>query len=236
VAASAYILPWQVATAAENMALDWLLLESFPEPQAVRLRYYGWAQPAYTLGYGQKWDEARALCDQAAELIRRPTGGGLVDHRQDWTYALVIPASHPLAQARACESYKVVHEALSAALNAVGVKNHLQAECSTPDKNKFSICFRQPERFDLVRSDNNQKIAGAAQRRTRKGLLLQGTVNQPLAGIVTDWMEFGNQFAHRLGGALNVELKPWNQPSWPEPNVKAEAVFKFIAKEWNHRR
>jgi lipoate-protein ligase A len=231
-----FLLPWQTAPAAENMALDWLLLENFPEPDSVRLRFYGWAKPAFTFGYGQKWAEARAASDSSAELVRRPTGGGLVDHRHDWTYALVIPASHPLAQARACESYRVVHEALSAVLNEAGVKNHLQANCTAPDKNKFSVCFRQPERFDLVRSDNNQKIAGAAQRRTRKGLLLQGTVNRLLAATVTDWGKFGNQFALHLEGVLNVKIQPWDQPSWPSPGIKAEAVFFFISPEWLERR
>jgi lipoate-protein ligase A len=217
------------------MALDWLLLENFPEPDAVRLRFYGWSQPAWTFGYGQKWAEARAASDSAAELIRRPTGGGLVDHRHDWTYALVIPAIHPLAQARACDSYRVVHEALSAALAEAGVDNHLQATCPPSAKNKFSICFHQPERFDLVRIGSGQKIAGAAQKRTRQGLLLQGTVDKHLAGEVSDWTKFGMQFSTQL--AHKLDLFPPESPSlsWPSSLLK-ETTARFASAEWNQRR
>ena len=231
-----WLLPYRVDTAAENMALDWLMLENFPEPESVRLRFYGWAKPAFTFGYGQKWAEARAASDSAAELIRRPTGGGLVDHRHDWTYALVIPATHHLAQARACESYRVVHEALSAALNTMGVKNHLQPTCPPSAKNNFSICFRQPERFDLVRTDTGQKIAGAAQKRTRTDMLLQGTVDQRLAQAVVDWKNFGMQFSGQVAKALNLEIRSWNQSSWPPHSILEAETARFVAALWNQRR
>jgi lipoate-protein ligase A len=231
-----YILPWQVATAAENMALDWLLLENFPEPESVRLRFYGWANPVYTFGYGQKWAEARAAsADDDAELIRRPTGGGLVDHRHDWTYALVIPATHPLAQARACDSYRVVHEALSAALTDAGVPNHLQPTCPASEKNKFSICFRQPERFDLVRTDTGQKIAGAAQKRTRTGMLLQGTVDEDLAREVADWEIFGHGFVQQLALKMDLSSIQSHSISWTE-NIHAETTINFASQNWNQRR
>jgi len=229
-----FLLPWQAATAAENMALDWLLLESFPEPSAIRLRFYSWTNAAFTFGYGQKWAEAFAASNQSAELIRRPTGGGLVDHRHDWTYALVIPANHPLAQARACDSYRVVHEALSAALTEAGVKNHLQSTCPESNKN-FSICFHQPERFDLVRTDSGQKIAGAAQKRSRTGMLLQGTVDKLLTKEVADWEKFGHEFVQHL--ALNLDLSSIKSHSltWPE-NLHSEITQRFASHEWNQRR
>jgi lipoyl(octanoyl) transferase len=229
------LLPWHVATAAENMALDWLLLENFPEPDSVRLRCYGWAQPAWTFGYGQKWAEAQAASGQASELIRRPTGGGLVDHRHDWTYALVIPASHLLAQARACESYRVVHEALSAALIEAGVPNHLEATCPSLAKNKFSICFQRPERFDLVRTDTGQKIAGAAQKRTRKGMLLQGTVDRRLSREVSNWIKLGPRFFKNIASKLDVaSIESQPLPS-PEALVK-ETTERFSSEEWNRKK
>jgi len=235
VAAPAYILPWQVATAAENMALDWLLLENFPEPGAVRLRFYGWSNSAFTFGYGQRWAEAKAASDNTTELIRRPTGGGLVDHRHDWTYALVIPATHPLAQARACESCRVVHEALSDALNTAGLKNHLQPTCSVSEKNKFSVCFQQPERFDLVRTDSGQKIAGAAQKRNRHGLLFQGTVDRNLVREIVDWSKFGGKFTQTLATELNIPKLVSLPMPWPE-QLRDETTMRFTSDEWNCRR
>jgi lipoate-protein ligase A len=230
-----WLLPYRVDTAAENMALDWLMLENFPEPESVRLRFYGWTKPAFTFGYGQKWAEARAASETTTELIRRPTGGGLVDHRHDWTYALVIPASHPLAQARACDSYRVVHEALSAALNTMGVKNHLQPTCPPSAKKNFSICFRQPERFDLVRTDTGQKIAGAAQKRTRTDMLLQGTVDKHLTKEVADWEKFGHGFVQHL--ALKIDLRCTPLPPLTQlENLRTETTLRFASEAWNQRR
>lgn len=218
------------------MALDWLLLDNFSEPDSLRLRCYGWANPACTFGYGQKWAEAQAASNEAAELIRRPTGGGLVDHRHDWTYALVIPAAHPLAQARACESYRVVHEALSAALTVSGVPNHLQPICPSTVKNKFSICFHQPERFDLVRSDSGQKIAGAAQKRTRKGLLLQGTVDRRLTVEIANWQKFGEGFAETLAKAFKLKQDSFTPPSWFDSDTLDSEIGRFASNGWNQRR
>jgi lipoate-protein ligase A len=46
-------------------------------------------------------------------------------------------------------------------------------------------CFAGYERFDVLWS--GKKIAGAAQRRNKLGLLIQGSVQQPLSLLRTDW-------------------------------------------------
>ena len=105
------------------MANDFLLLQRYPEPTVPRFRHYGWRAPAFTFGYGQKIAFVRDQLppDETFDLCRRPTGGGIVDHRDDWTYALVIPRGHALEELRATFSYRAVHEALAAALQIQGV-------------------------------------------------------------------------------------------------------------------
>jgi len=93
------LLPHRTAGAAENMAADFLLLQRYPEPAHARFRHYDWRGPAFTFGYGQKIayvrDQLAALAPgEHPDLTRRPTGGGVVDHRNDWTFALVIPRGH----------------------------------------------------------------------------------------------------------------------------------------------
>src|SRR5690606_2012830 len=112
------ILPSRTAGAAENMAIDFLLLQRHPRPTAPRFRHYGWRSPAFTFGYGQKIAFVREQLPpgEVFDLCRRPTGGGVVDHRDDWTYALVLPRGHPLEELRATSSYRAVHEALAGAL------------------------------------------------------------------------------------------------------------------------
>jgi lipoate-protein ligase A len=123
-----HILPTRTGGAAENMALDFLLLQRYPPPAVPRFRHYAWRSPAFTFGYSQKISfvrqELTARVGTAAsglDICRRPTGGGLVDHRDDWTYALVIPRGQALEELRATQSYRVVHEALAQALIAQGV-------------------------------------------------------------------------------------------------------------------
>ena len=72
-----------------NMALDEALLEASAHVGKPVLRFYGWAEPAATFGYFQKFaDVERATL--LRPLIRRPTGGGIVPHDADWTYSLVF--------------------------------------------------------------------------------------------------------------------------------------------------
>src|SRR5690606_34991168 len=103
--------------AAENMATDFMLLQRYPVA-AVRLRHYDWHRPAFTFGYSQKIAFVRTQmpADEPIELCRRPTGGGVVDHHDDWTYSLVIPRGHPLEELPATQSYRLIHESLAVAL------------------------------------------------------------------------------------------------------------------------
>src|SRR4051812_9558104 len=113
-----HVLPTRTAGAAENMAVDFLLLQRYPQPIAPRLRHYDWRAPAFTFGYSQKIGFVREQlpADVSFDLCRRPTGGGVVDHREDWTYALVIPRGHPLEELRATQSYRTIHEAIAESL------------------------------------------------------------------------------------------------------------------------
>ena len=97
------VLPVRTAGAAENMALDFLLLQRHPGPALARFRHYGWRSEAFTFGYSQKIAAVRGRLPAGGpfDLCRRPTGGGVVDHREDWTYTLVIPRGHALEEARA---------------------------------------------------------------------------------------------------------------------------------------
>ena len=98
------VLPRQTADAVANMAADYLLLEHYPRPDRIRFRPFAWSEPAYTFGVSQPWAKYRAQVPAHYPLIRRCTGGGLVSHLDDWTFALVIPAGHPLYAADAMAS------------------------------------------------------------------------------------------------------------------------------------
>lgn len=165
-----------------NMALDEALLRQGPQRGAPVLRFYGWTQPAATFGYSQRIAEVQAMTP-LRPLIRRCTGGGLVPHEADWTYSLVFPPQHPWFALRAEESYLRLHQWLNDAFALLSVATELAPCCA---KELPGRCFAGPEKADLVWQ--GRKIAGAAQRRTRDGLLIQGSIQPCPVGVKRgDW-------------------------------------------------
>jgi lipoate-protein ligase A len=173
-----------------NMALDEALLESMSRLDRPVLRFYGWAEPAATFGYFQKYaDVERAT--HLRPLIRRPTGGGIVPHDADWTYSLAFPPGHEWHLLKAEESYHRVHNWIQSAFTKLNVTTELALRSQ-----KFAIrnlqsaigCFVGYEKFDVLW--NGQKIAGAAQRRNKLGLLIQGSVQPPPISLSPpDWQK-----------------------------------------------
>ena len=165
-----------------NMALDEALLESATRLGSPVLRFYGWSQPAATFGYFQHYSEIERTTP-LRPLIRRPTGGGLVPHDADWTYSLAFPAGHEWHSLRAEESYKRVHEWIQAAFARLDVTTELAPCCN---KTAPGQCFVGHEKSDLLW--HGRKIAGAAQRRNKCGLLIQGSIQPPPVSLLrADW-------------------------------------------------
>lgn len=194
-----------------NMALDHALLEAAPRLGRPVLRFYGWTVPAATFGYTQRYAEAERLTP-LRPLIRRPTGGGVVPHVADWTYTLVFPPAHPWYALRARESYRRLHAWVQAALARTGVSTRLAAE---PARGAPAHCFQRAEQFDVV-LDGGGKVAGAAQRRTRGGLLIQGSV-QPPPGV--DRLGWEGALCALATEHWGVAWQPWT----PEAELLAAA-------------
>jgi lipoate-protein ligase A len=147
------------------MAVDEALLREVRVPV---LRIYEWSVPAISLGYFQPF----ALAGERP-FIRRYTGGGLVDHAHDITYTLVLPRAHPWMELSAPDSYCLVHKGVQAALAACGIESELTPSALAVES---EACFAKPVRFDIVAGGGKGKLSGAAQRRTREGLLHQGSI------------------------------------------------------------
>ncbi len=235
------LLPTRTGGAAENMAVDFLLLQRYPEAGVARFRHYGWHRPAFTFGYSQKWAfvQTQLPPGERCDLCRRPTGGGVVDHRDDWTYALVIPRGHPLEDMRATQSYREVHEALAAALRAQGVEAETKQvrDPETAEAAPAGVCFQRAEIHDVVHGPSGGKIAGAAQKRNKRGLLFQGSIWRPAvsAAAMFDWERFEQEFVARLAAALGTEAArtPWPEISDEEVGALTE---QYSAPEWNEGR
>jgi lipoate-protein ligase A len=245
-----HLLPTRTAGAAENMAVDFLLLQRYPQPAAPRFRHYEWRGPACTFGYAQKIAAVRELLATEArlqspdtdggrlDLCRRPTGGGLVDHRADWTYALVIPRGHPFEEARATQSYRLIHEALAAALRAQDIPAATKPTADEAAAEAGGVCFQRAEVHDVVHTVTPAKIAGAAQKRNVHGLLFQGSILRPAvtAGAAGfDWARFETEFVAQLAAALGAtaENVPW--PEFNEDEVSG-LTEQYASAEWREFR
>jgi lipoate-protein ligase A len=226
------ILPTRTARAAENMASDFLLLQRYPEPSIPRFRHYEWFAPACTFGFSQKIATVRPqLPDEPIDLCRRPTGGGIVDHRDDWTYALVIPRGHALEEQRATQSYRVIHEAVAHALRSQGIPASLKLATDEPEESA-GVCFQRAELFDVIHQASGAKIAGAAQKRNKHGLLFQGSIARvSISSTTFAWEQFEDEFPAQLAIALGTEAQT---VPWPEINEEelSGLIDQYSSSEW----
>lgn len=227
-----HILPPRTANAAANMATDLMLLDAYPFSDTPRFRHYGWSGPAWSFGLSQSFNETHErILALPCELVRRPTGGGLVDHLDDWTYALVVPPGTTGYRDGPAALYRLVHERIAAAFAAQGLTSELHAVKSTDGLH--AVCFEQPEQYDLT-LPGGAKIAGAAQKRTRDGLLVQGSITRRLP-VSINWILFADDFADGLSQLFNTTPTPGPWPAWDERRLARETA-RFASEEWTRRR
>ena len=150
---------------AMNMAIDEALLETVARPT---IRFYKWNHPALSFGYFGKFDD---VANHKRDIVRRWTGGGIVFHGEDLTYSIVIPATDAAFGQPSMSIYEAIHNALGVSFAESG--QHVELVANAEPKVSES-CFANPVRADVL--SNGRKIAGAAQRRTRRGLLQQGSI------------------------------------------------------------
>lgn len=184
-----------------NMALDEALLEAMPRLRRPVLRFYGWTQPAASFGYFQKYAQVEQLTP-LRPLVRRPTGGGIVPHDGDWTYSLIFPAGHEWYGLSARQSYQRAHSWIQMAFTRLNLATELAPAAL---KTQAGQCFIGYEQSDLLW--HGRKIAGAAQRRRRDGLLIQGSVQPPSASLVR--ASWAGAMCEVAGSAYHVVWEPY---------------------------
>jgi lipoate-protein ligase A len=190
-------------SAALNMAIDEALLAHASLPS---IRFYKWDHPALSFGYFGGFADVANYAPER-DLVRRWTGGGIVFHGDDLTYSIVIPETEPAFGESSMSIYEKIHNALRAALVVSGHDVELaesrdaalqrQSGSDRPRTAQRAVptntCFANPVRADVL--SNGRKIAGAAQRRTRKGLLQQGSIQD--VDLAEDFeRSFASQLSH----------------------------------------
>jgi lipoyl(octanoyl) transferase len=217
-------------SAAMNMAIDEALLES---AAVSTIRFYHWRSPAVSFGYFGRFSDVEIYAAER-DLVRRWTGGGIVFHGDDLTYSIVIPASDPVFDESSIAVYEKIHRALAHALNRVGkravVAGGVDPGGTTLTKHAAVSaggynCFANPVRADVM--VDGRKIAGAAQRRTRRGLLQQGSIQ----GIAAS-----THLAQKFAQTLSNNRSEFELNKQTVERAEELARQKYGTESWQQRR
>ncbi len=221
-----------------NMAIDETLLAAFNASGTAAqpiLRVYRWSGPWVSVGYFEPLEAARRAFP-GRKLVRRWTGGGIVPHGEDLTYSLLVPRSHLPRTWRAQAAYNDIHKIIAVTLQAVGFENvTLSGEGDTGRGAVSHECFGNPVRHDVML--DGHKVAGAAQRRTRGGLLHQGSIqgpHEPRAGNP----HFGpgsalhSAVCAHLPLALARRADPWQLSTEELERAQSLAAMRYAVTSW----
>ena len=110
-----------------------------------------------------------------------------------------------------------MHAALSSALRDIGIPSIL-TEANEPKLSE--ACFANPVASDVM--ENGRKIAGAAQRKTRGGLLHQGSIqrenlNEKFRSIFGKFLA-KSLIVNSIGIDVMRAAKNWPRPNTGQPN------------------
>lgn len=219
-----------------NMAVDEALLACFdPERSAPLLRLYGWSPPALSLGRFQNDHRVLDLgrCARAGvPVVRRITGGGVIYHAEELTYALVCAPHHIPTATTIKESFRILTAFLLRFYEKLGLAaryavDHCPAGTRFGERTPF--CFAGKESYDIL--VEGRKIGGNAQRRLRHAIFQHGSI--PLVNRAAEGAEFLREPPMGIGEATAAlwELGVGRSPEELK-EFMAEAFRETFGIEW----
>jgi lipoate-protein ligase A len=186
-----------VQDAALNMAIDEAILTLHIKGEVPpTLRVFRWSQPSISLGRFQSVERelVSEVCEQRGiALVRRPTGGRAVYHRDEFTYSIVIGKRYGVPSG-VVAAYAYLAQGLLAALQLLGIQAELSDE--RVNKHPSAACFASSTQADLTSA--GFKLIGSAQVWKDESLLQQGSL--PLddrAPEFFDMLRFPDDAAHQ---------------------------------------
>ncbi|MGQ9602770.1 MAG: lipoate--protein ligase family protein [bacterium] len=167
------LIEFGVFSGSENMAMDSHLLAICEEnPNKAFLRFYGWSRWCISMGRFEPLetiDTSKAALD-GVEVVTRPTGGRVVMHGDDLTYAIIMPLGTEGADA----IYRQVCCCLLGGLRALGVEASFEKGHTGFDLRMRRPCFASASRHEITWK--GKKLIGNAQRIGKNALLQHGSI------------------------------------------------------------
>jgi len=216
-----------------QMAADEALCENLPAPHV--LRFYNWASPGVTFGYSQRrkavLEAVAAAKTTITDIVRRPTGGGIVFHETDLTFSFIFHS--PGAYFEPGKTYDRLHRAITAEYAKLGLSFDLLSE-KTKDyavNDPVMACFAKPVNMDILY--NGKKVLGGALRKFGDHMLYQASFQAPDARL--------NSALHRnavikaLGAEFGLGWEVSAISRETGENAAAIAATKYRTPAWNER-
>ena len=166
---------------AANMALDEaLLLSRLRHGSPPTLRFFAWAPPTISLGYGQRLDgriDTGAAEAMGVGLVRRATGGSAILHEGpdlEITYSVAAATGDFDGAGDLLETYRWIGEGLLAGLRALGAPVEMVPVQPSDPAAMPAFCFARTGSFEL--EVDGRKLVGSAQRRQGAAFLQHGAI------------------------------------------------------------
>jgi lipoyl(octanoyl) transferase len=165
---------------ATNMAIDetmWRGRQAGTSPPT--LRFFAWAPPTVSLGYGQPLDrhvDAEACRRLGVGVVRRPTGGSAIYHdgpERELTYSVAATAEDLGVAADVLDTYRWIGRALVRGLRALGAAAEMIPTGRGLGRDP-AFCFARTAAYEI--EIGGKKVVGSAQRRQGTSFLQHGAV------------------------------------------------------------
>jgi lipoate-protein ligase A len=176
--------PWVVIdsgrlTASEIMEKDAALLSQISQNQVPMIHLYEWKTPCLTFGYFTnplKYLNGENLEKFGIEMARRPTGGGIIFHLSDFAFSVLVPSKHPFYSSNTLQCYRCINEKVALAVEECCLYSPtlLESDCNVKEQ-CGTFCMERATVYDLI--FEGKKVGGAAQRKSKNGLLHQGSLS-----------------------------------------------------------
>src|SRR5262245_44151503 len=247
---------------AANMALDEALLQArLARPGPPTLRFFAWAPPAISLGFGQRLDGRVDLTASAAMgigLVRRPTGGSAILHEGpdlEVTYSVVAGIGDFSGADELLATYRWIGAALERGLRRLGAPARMVPVQPSDPGAMPAFCFARTGSYEL--EVDGRKLVGSAQRRQGDAFLQHGSIMlgaapdrlrrvfpgdaDPLRGMTTleavlgrrpSFEETAAALAEGFRDAHGIALRPGGLDRDEEEAMRSLAYDKYGTRDW----
>ncbi|MDD5748499.1 MAG: lipoate--protein ligase family protein [Actinomycetota bacterium] len=160
---------------ARNMARDEAIAYGVASGCPPALRFYSFNPPCITIGRFQEFPlgvNARGCLEYGVNVVRRPTGGLAILHKNDFTYSVAVPFDTRDFDMKR-KTFNGISLSIVSALRSIGIEAKI-VEHRNEESLESTWCFAGEFGVDI--EWNGKKVCGSAQRSIKGAILQHGSL------------------------------------------------------------